>query len=192
MLKVGILIFDEVEVLDFTGPLETLSCVKDVEPNAEIEVYTLGFEEGPVYCRSNLVVVPNFTLSFNPGINVLIIPGGLGARKVLADKGMLRKIKNLADSCTWICSVCTGSLILAEMGLLKGLKATTHHTCFNDLERISPETEIIKNQRFIEQGNIITSGGISAGIDMAFHLVEKFFGPETADKVAKEMEYRRP
>jgi transcriptional regulator GlxA family with amidase domain len=187
--RIAILVFDEVEVLDFTGPLEVFSCVKDVAPDADIQTYTLALKEGKIACRSGLDIIPNYTLENRPGFNILLIPGGMGVRKLFSDEAMLQKINTLIRSAKLVLSVCTGSLLLAKLGFMKGKKVTTHHTCFHDLARLEPGCIIRTSDRFCDEGGIITAGGISAGIDMSLHVVGQLLGKEIRSAVEKEMEW---
>jgi transcriptional regulator GlxA family with amidase domain len=187
--RIAILVFDEVELLDFTGPLEVFSCVKDVAPDADIQTFTLALNEGKIACRSGLDILPNYTLENQPGFNILLIPGGMGVRKLLADEAKLQKINTLIRSAKLVLSVCTGSLLLAILGYLKEKKATTHHTCFHDLARLEPACIVQTSERFCDEGGIITAGGISAGIDMSLHVVGQLLGEEIRSAVEKEMEW---
>ena len=187
--RIAILLFDEVEVLDFAGPLEVFNCVKDVAPEIDIDAFTISFRQGPVYCRSNLVVIPNQTTDFHVDFNVLLIPGGIGIRKILENPSQLKTIEKLIKKAEVVLTVCTGSLILAKVGLLKNKFATTHHTCFDFLHQLEPTTQVIRNKRFVDEGNIVSAAGISAGIDMALFVVKSYFGGDVMHAVKMEMEY---
>jgi transcriptional regulator GlxA family with amidase domain len=190
--RIAILLFDEVEVLDFAGPLEVFNCVKDVASVIDIDAFTISFRQGPVYCRSNLVVIPNQAADFHVDFNVLLIPGGMGTRKILENPSQLKTIEKLIKKAELVLTVCTGSLVLAKLGLLKNKAATTHHTCFDFLKSLEPTCTVIKNQRFVDEGNIVSAAGISAGIDMALFVVKTYFGEEIMHAVKKEMEYDIP
>ncbi len=187
--RIAILLFDEVEVLDFAGPLEVFNCVKDVAPEIDIEASTISFRQGPVYCRSNLVVIPNQAADFHSDFNILLIPGGMGVRKLLENPTQLKTIEKMIKKSELVLSVCTGSLVLAKLGLLQNKAATTHHTCFDLLQSLEPTVQLIKNKRFVDEGNIVSAAGISAGIDMALFVVQRYFGEETMQAVKREMEY---
>ena len=187
--RIAILLFDEVEVLDFTGPLEVFNCVKDVAPEIDIDAFTISFRQGPVYCRSNLVVIPNQAADFQMDFNILLIPGGIGTRKLLENPSHLKTIEKMIKKAELVLTVCTGSLVLAKLGLLKNKAATTHHTCFDFLQQLEPTTQVIRNKRFVNEDNIVSAAGISAGIDMALFVVKTYYGEEIMLAVKKEMEY---
>ncbi len=187
-MNIGILVFDDVEVLDFCGPLETFSVVNDVS-DTKSNVFTISKRKNPVQARSNLIVKSNYSIKDHPALDILIIPGGNGARKIFNDEEILKWIYIQYGRVKYLLSVCTGALILAKLGLLLNKKATTHHTCFHLLEEIDPTIEIVRDQRFVDEDKIVTSGGISAGIDMSFFMIEKIWGEDLAKAVAKEMEY---
>ncbi len=187
-MNIGILIFDEVEVLDFCGPLETFSVINDVS-DIQTNVFTVAKKATIVHARSNLKVQPNYSFSDHPTLDILIIPGGNGTRKLMNDEETLKWIYTQHIDTQYIMSICTGALLLAKLGLLLEMKATTHHTCFHLLEEIDPTITIIKGQRFVDEGKVLTSGGISAGIDLSFYMIEKIWGNDLAEQVAKEMEY---
>ncbi len=187
-MNIGILIFDDVEVLDFCGPLETFSVINDVSDIA-VNVITIAKKKTIIKAKSNLNVEPNHDFSSHPTLDILIIPGGFGTRKLLNDEETLKWIYMQHMDVKYLMSVCTGSLVLAKLGLLLEKKATTHHTCYHLLEEIDPTITIIKDQRFVDEGNILTSGGISAGIDLSFHMIEKIWDKDLSQQVANEMEY---
>ncbi len=187
----AILIFDDVEVLDFTGPYEVFSVTDELSEYQRLNVFTVARESRPIIARNGLSVNATYTLKNAPVPDILIIPGGEGTRQVLDQEDVLTWIFQSAVSAEKVLSVCSGAILLAKAGLLKGLKATTHHQVFDVLESIAPETSIVKGQRFIDNGKIITSAGISAGIDMSLYVIEQLFGAEVADSTANYMEYRR-
>ena len=188
-LSVAILVFPEVEVLDFTGPLEAFSCVNDVS-SLRTEVFTLSLKEKQVLCRSKLLIEANFTLKeAHPPIDILVIPGGMGVRKLLNDIEALAALKALCSQAKLLMSVCTGSLLLAKLNLLTGLHCTTHHTCLEDLKFLEPEAILEENARFCDNGVVSTAGGIAAGIDLALHLIGRELGLEVMEAVKKEMEW---
>lgn len=187
----AILIFDDVEVLDFTGPFEVFSVTDELSNHQRLNVYTVAVKDQPVIARNGLSVNPNYTIEDAPDPDVLVVPGGEGTREVIGMENVISWVLKSAAVAEKILSVCSGALVLAKAGLLKGLKATTHHQVFDTLESIAPETNIIKGQRFVDNGKIVTSAGISAGIDMSLYVVEQLYGSEVADSTADYMEYRR-
>ncbi|MBU2511094.1 DJ-1/PfpI family protein [bacterium] len=187
----AILIFDDVEVLDFAGPFEVFSVTDELSDYQRLNVYTVAREDQPITTRNGLSVNPKYTIKNAPKPDILIIPGGEGTREVIEQGDVITWIFQNAVSAEKVFSVCSGALLLAKAGLLKGLKATTHYQVFDVLESIAPDTRIIKGQRFVDNGKIATSAGISAGIDLSLYVIEQMFGAEIADSTADYMEYRR-
>jgi transcriptional regulator GlxA family with amidase domain len=187
----AILLFDDVEVLDFAGPFEVFSVTDELSDYQRLNVYTVAREIRPITTRNGLSINPGYTIENAPEPKILIVPGGEGTRAVMGQGEMVSWIVQCAQNSEKVLSICSGALLLAKAGLLKGLKATTHHQVFDTLESMAPETKIIKGQRFVDNGKIITSAGISAGIDMSLYVIEQLFGSEVADATADYMEYRR-
>ena len=187
--NVAILIFDDVEILDFCGPYEVFGVTGEEEQPKPFNVFTIAEAKKPVLARNQLSVNPSYSLTDCPPINILLIPGGLGTRKQMHNPWLLDWIRTQAESVELLLSVCTGALLLAKAGLLDGLAATTHHCAFELLQEIAPKTEIRQGDRFVDNGKIILSAGISAGIDMSLYVVAQLLGEETAIATAREMEY---
>jgi transcriptional regulator GlxA family with amidase domain len=196
--KVAIFIFNEVEVLDFAGPFEVFSVAGlRTMPKAPFEVFTVAQFE-TIEARNHLTVQPTYTFNTTPKADIILIPGGgghyadgtpFGSRREMNNPIVLNWIKEQSAHAKLILSVCTGSLILAKAGLLEGLDATTHFKAIDGLKEISEHIHVKENVRFVDNGNIITSAGISAGIDMSLYTVGKLFGKEVADETAKYMQY---
>jgi transcriptional regulator GlxA family with amidase domain len=187
----AILIFDDVEVLDFAGPFEVFSVTNELGGYSLLNVYTVAREKAPVTARNGLSVNPDFSINEAPQPDILIVPGGRGTRPVLQQQDILTWIKQSAQNADKVLSVCTGALLLAKVGLLDGLKSTTHHSAFELLGEIAPGTEIVRDVRFVDNGKVITAAGISAGIDMSLYVIEMLYSIETAQHTAAYMEYRR-
>ena len=189
--SVGILLFDEVEVLDFAGPFEVFS-VTEVPGGLgkAFQVVTVAQEGKPIKARNGLMVTPQCGFEDAPDFDVLIVPGGYGAEVIeIRNAALIDWLKERAKSTPLIASVCTGAFLLAEAGLLDGRRATTHWMDIARLEREYPLVNVSRDVRFIDEGPIVTSGGISAGIDMSLHLVARLLGEEAAKTTAKRMEY---
>jgi len=188
-VHVGILVFDEVEELDFVGPLEVFGQTSKLVGGIEITVVS---KDGlQVHCRYGLRVQPDCDLTTCPTLDLLIVPGGKGAREhARYDPAILSFVRSHA-SLNPIASVCTGALILAEAGLLKGHMATTHWSALDTLRQY-PEVEVKEGIRFVREDGVATSAGISAGIDLALAIVKDAYGDEIAAKVARDMEYPYP
>ncbi|MFJ7187052.1 DJ-1/PfpI family protein [Lysinibacillus xylanilyticus] len=188
--RVGILLFDDVEVLDFAGPFEVFS-VTEIENGQQPFVVKTVSEKGNIVIASNgLKVQPDYSFENTPRFDILIIPGGLGAReREIHNDNVIQWITNQMKTVQLMTSVCTGALLLAKAGLLKGRMATTHWASLERLNNEFPQVEVQREVKFVDEGNIITSAGISAGINMSFHIVKRLLGSEVARNTAKIMEY---
>jgi transcriptional regulator GlxA family with amidase domain len=189
--NVGILIFDEVEVLDFTGPFEVFAVTNELNGGRVFNVFTVAESTSPIRARNGLRAIPDFTLATAPAPHVLIVPGGFGTRALLKNRTVVDWIVERSRAAELTMSVCTGALVLGQAGLLDGLRATTHHDCFSLLRQIAPRTTVVETDRFVDNGAIITAAGISAGIDCSLHVVERLLGADAATTTARYMEYRR-
>ena len=191
---VGIYIFDAVEVLDFAGPFEVFSTAARVHGRREppsppiFVVATVGRGFAPVVARGGLRVQPAFNLEDHPPLDVLIIPGGVVDAEMDQPELMAWLIRT-APATSVTASVCTGAFLLAQAGLLHGKQATTHWEDLAELRRLFPEVDVVEGKRWVDLGSIVTSAGISAGIDMSLHLVARLAGAELARKTALQMQY---
>lgn len=197
--NVAVLIFDDVEVLDFAGPFEVFSRTRLVpgadsrrtEESAPFRVFTVAKRHGTVRATGNLKVVPQHDFADAPAIDLLVVPGGFGTRPLLEDEETLAWIRTAAGRADTVASVCTGALLLAKSGLLHGRPATTHHVAHDLLADLAPGVVLDRAARFVDDGDVITSAGVAAGIDMALHLVERLCGRDVADETARYIEYQR-
>ena len=187
--NVAILIFDDVELLDFCGPYEVFSVAASRNSPPPFRVCTLAVKPGPVIARNGLSINANYGLHDCPPPDLLVIPGGQGTRPLLKDEALLGWLREQDARSELTLSVCTGSLLLARAGLLQGLRATTHWGSLGLLEALAPGTQVLRDTRYVDNGRIITSAGISAGIDMSLHVVERLLGVEHAAATARHMEY---
>jgi len=187
--NVAIMVFDEVEVLDFAGPYEVFNVTAELNDPAPFFVYTVAETSAPIRTRGLLSVNPNYSIFDMPAPHILLIPGGYGSRALLKKPHVLAWVKAQAASVEYLLAVCTGSLVLAKAGLLAGLDATTHHDNLSDLERLAPTCHVIADRRYVDTGKIIMSGGVSAGIDMSLYVVRKLLGDAVLAKTLNEMEY---
>ena len=187
--NVAILIFDEVEVLDFCGPFEVFSVTGRREDLNPFNVYTVAEKEQAILARNRLSINPGYTIRVCPQPDILIVPGGLGTRKEMHNLVLVDWIRGCSQKAELVLSVCTGALLLAKAGLLEGLGATTHNGAIDLLREVAPNTLVQADKRIVDNGKIIVSAGISAGIDMALHVVAKLLGKEQAFNTAQYMEY---
>lgn len=189
--QVALFLFDEVEVLDFAGPYEVFSVADELHASSLFDVTIVAAEDRPVSARNGLSVNPDRTIRETGSTDILVVPGGVGTRPLLEKQEVLDWIAGISETATHVVSVCSGSLLLARAGLLRGLKATSHHRVLEKLASLSPETEVLRDVRFTDNGKILTSAGISAGIDMSLYLLENLCGKAVVDATAGYMEYRR-
>jgi transcriptional regulator GlxA family with amidase domain len=194
MRTIGILIFDDVEVLDFCGPFEVFSVARLPKDDEDFEsqlfrAVTIAANQKIVTCIGGLTVQPHYTFADCPKLDLLVVPGGWGTRALVHDRTVIDWILRIASEVEITASVCTGAFLLAEAGLLSGLKATTHWGSIERLSKSYPQVEVLSDQRVVDQGSIVTSAGISAGIDMALQLVARLHGPAAARWTARRMEY---
>lgn len=189
--NVAILLFPEVEVLDFAGPFEVFAVTDELGNYETFNVYTVADSPASVRARNGLMVVPDYMLESAPKPAVLIVPGGIGTRRLLEQPRVLDWVRAKSAAAEITMSVCTGAIVLGKAGLLDGLRATTHHECFDLLREHAPRAQIVEDERFTDNGRILTAAGISAGIDCSLHVVERLIGADAAAKTARYMEYRR-
>ena len=187
--RVCIVIFDDVEVLDFCGPFEVFSVTGGRQGLTPFEVCIVAEDEKPVRSRGGLSVNPAYSFANCPRAEILLIPGGPGTRSKLQCAKTLDWMKCQAAQAELVLSVCSGALLLAKAGLLDGLTATTHHGALDELRVINPNVKVEDTARFVDNGRVIASGGISAGIDMALHVVARLLGNDQALETARYMEY---
>jgi transcriptional regulator GlxA family with amidase domain len=188
--NVGIFIFDQVEVLDFAGPFEVFSVTDELNDFSLFNVFTFAENSDPILTVNNLSVNPKYTLDNVPDIDILIIPGGFGVRALLKNRVLLKNLKRHTKKADLIMSVCSGAMVLGSWGLLNNAPYCTHHQVYDDMASIVPSGIPKKELRYVSHDNIYSSGGISAGIDLSFHLVELLHGSQTVKNTASYMEYR--
>jgi transcriptional regulator GlxA family with amidase domain len=189
MKTVALLLFPDVEVLDFAGPFEVFSVAAQERAPAAFRVVTVATDDAPLHAIGGLKVVPDFTLETAPQADILLIPGGNGSRRAMQDPRILKWVAAQAKGAEIVASICTGARILAKLGLLDGLQATTHWTAIGELKAISDRIDVQPQARFIDNGKYLTSGGITAGIDMSLYLVRRLTDQALVDLVLAEMEY---
>jgi len=192
--NIAIYLFPEVEALDFAGPYEVFTTAARVGnrdasgSEATFKVFSVAATLRPVRARAGLQIVPDFEFKQHPRIDVLIVPGGVITAE-LERSETLRWIRARATDASIVASVCTGAFILAKAGILTNQSVTTHWEDIADLAAMFPNLHVLGGKRWVDQGQVITSAGISAGIDMSLHLVERLSGRELAEKTARQMEF---
>ena len=203
-LNVGILLFADVEVLDFAGPFEVFSRTRlmpGVESRRSVDsapfrVFTVAKSKDRILATGGLAVLPDHSFSDHPKVDLLIVPGGFGTRSLLKDEETLAWIRKVSADAHLTASVCTGALLLTNANLLNGLNVTTHWGAIDLLESLNQSGQhnmkVRRDVRFVDSGKIMTSAGVSAGIDMSLYVVERLFGKDVADETATYIEYLRP
>lgn len=186
-MKVGIVVFEDAEELDFVGPWEVFAAARMLA--SDVDVVTIAERLEPVRAAKGLRVVPDTTLEDAGALDVLVVPGGRGARlRESENPRMLGYVRSAAARCQWVTSVCTGAMVLHAAGLLDGRRATTHWAYCDQLEARGNVT-VLRNVRYVRDGNVVTSAGVSAGIDMSLWLVGQVLGRDVARNVQRTMEY---
>jgi len=186
--SVGILIFPEVEVLDFCGPFEVFASASEGRERL-FQVTVVGETTEVVSCRGGLLVKPHVSFSDSPQFDLIVVPGGFGTRTEIDNPATIAWIQSQHASTELTTSVCTGALLLAKAGLLDDLPVTTHWDAFDELLGHFPHLQTDTTQRVIDTGDVVTSAGVSAGIDMALAMVERLHGRKVAEETARGMEY---
>jgi transcriptional regulator GlxA family with amidase domain len=186
---IGIYLFDGAEELDWAGPWEVLAAWAHQWPDDGVSVVTVARDDQPIVCAKGLRVLADHTWESAPPLDVLLVPGGLGTRVVVTEQDALDWVRLHADRGALITSVCTGAGVLAAAGLLRGRPAATYWASFDWLLELDASIEPRRNDRFVDTGDVITAAGVSAGIDMALHLVSRLHSVERARDVRRYIQY---
>lgn len=195
-MNAAVLVFDDVEVLDFCGPFEVLASARLPGPAPRrgrphaFATYLVAARPDVVTCRGGMLVKPNYTFGDCPPPDVLVVPGGAGVGPAQEDAETIGWIRSVAETAKATTSVCTGAFLLARAGLLDGKPATTHWAELAALRERYPRVQVRDDYRVVDLGRVITSAGVSAGLDMALHLIEKLLGRDAALETARGIEYR--
>ena len=195
--QVGIVIFENVEVLDFCGPFEVFSVTrlneeKRREEPSPFTVFLVAETTSPVVATGGMKVLPDYDLDSCPQLDILVVPGGWGTRKEMNNEHLLKWIADRSRQVETLTSVCTGALLLGKAGLLDGKRATTHWRSLDWMQKLFPKVMVEKRLHFVEEGDLFTSAGISAGIDMSLKVVARYYGAAIARATARHMEYPFP
>lgn len=191
---VGIFLYENVEALDFAGPYEVFTTASRVAQRhdparpAPFRVVTIAQSTAPVRARAGMTVLPDYCVNDHPALDVLIVPGGVVTEE-LAKTQVIDWIANVSGTTQLTASVCTGAFLLAAAGLVDHGAVTTHWEDIADLRAMFPGLSVLEGQRWVDQGSIVTSAGISAGIDMSLHLVERLVHRQLAVSTARQMEF---
>ncbi|ATB68935.1 isonitrile hydratase [Sulfurospirillum diekertiae] len=185
MVTIGIVIFPNVEELDFVAPFEVLSYVNKVQPNST-QVLLIAPSLEPVHAFNGLRILPDMTFETCPTLDVLLFPGGKGRMIWMKETSMQNFIQKHSKEVTYLTSVCTGAFFLAEAGMLKGKEATTYHTAFDELAAYGVN---VLSSKVVRDGKMITAAGVSSGLELGFYLLRELFGAPIAQEVAEKIEY---
>lgn len=192
--KIGLLVFDDAEELDFVGPWEVFTMANETArhiatPGPEHDVMLVAEKLGTVRCAKGMRVVPDVDLENCPQLDLLLVPGGIGTRREVKNERLLAWIAKQAEGCRWITSVCTGSLLTTAAGPAKGRRVTTHWAFVETLRGRNEAAEVLERVRFVRDDKVVSAAGVSAGIDMALWLVGQIHNPAFARAVQRAMEY---
>jgi transcriptional regulator GlxA family with amidase domain len=192
--NVGILVFNDVEVLDFCGPFEVFASAQrsgdeDRDERRLYNAYTIAEKGDIVVCRGGLLVKPHYMFHDHPHFDLLVIPGGFGTRQERNNPAVLNWIRKAMATAEVTTTVCTGSFLLGALGALDGRTATTHWAAIDSLRADHPAINLVDDRRVIDEGSIVTSAGVSAGIDMALYMLARLNGIDVARDTARGMEY---
>jgi len=195
--RVGILVFPEVEVLDFCGPFEVFSATRRDESRrredrSPFDVSLVAETMEPITATGGLRVLPDFDLASCPRLDVLVVPGGWGTRRLVHNTRVVGWIRERAGEVELSASVCTGSFLFGRAGLLEHRRATTHWLSLDRMQQAFPAVAVVRDQHVVEDGAIVTSAGIAAGIDLALRVVARLCGEPVARATARHMEYPYP
>ncbi|MFW5708059.1 MAG: DJ-1/PfpI family protein [Bacteroidota bacterium] len=189
MLNIGILLFNDIETLDFCGPLEVFSAANIANETRFFNIYTFAETLEVIQTINGLKVLPDYNISNVPMADILVIPGGNGTRALISNQRVLDVLQVMYDASQYTFSVCSGARIPALLGWLDGKTFTTHHSVFDDVQKLAPRARVRPNNRFTDNGKILTSAGVAAGIDLSLYLLDKIKGYDVARKAADYMEY---
>jgi transcriptional regulator GlxA family with amidase domain len=187
-MRIAIAVFKDAEELDFAGPWEVLAAWRFLYPD-EVDVVMVGDTTEPVTCAKGMRVVPDVNWQDLGDVDVLVYPGGKGTRAQVGDEGIRERLRSLKQRGTLMTSVCTGALVYADAGLLDGRPATTYWSAFDELLPLGRDIDPRPDDRFVDDDDVITAAGVSAGIDMALHLVARLGSPEKAREVRRYIQY---
>lgn len=188
MFNVGIFLFNEIELLDFAGPYEVFSVTSELNNYEPFNVFTVTQDGKEIKSVNGLKILPDYSFDSHPQIDILVIPGGVGTKSEMKED-VLQWINRNNNNSRITMSICSGARLLGKLGLLDYLECTTHHEVMEHLQEIAPKAIIKSDKRFIGNGKLYTSAGISAGIDLSLHIVEKLYGVDIANHTRVYMEY---
>lgn len=188
-MRIALVCFDGMEELDLVGPWEVLRMWQLGHPEDAVDVFTVSLGEETVTCAKGMRITADRSVAESGDFDVVLFPGGKGTRPLINDRQTLDMVEDWAGAGALMTSVCTGSLVYAAAGLLAGRPATTHWSAIDLLKSLDETIEVRADDRFVDSGEVITASGVSAGIDMALHLVARLQSPERAREVRRDIQY---
>ncbi len=189
MFQVGFYIFHEMELLDFAGPYEVFSVSSELHDYQLFKTFAISQTGAPIQTVNGLIIQPDYGFANHPPIDILVVPGGVGTKAEMGKAEVLAWLKQTHQNAQYTVSVCSGARLLGVLGLLDGLPSITHHEVIPHLREIAPRTQIRVGARYVDSGKVLTSAGISAGIDLSLYMVAKLYGRDVVDKTVVYMEY---
>ena len=193
MINIGILIYNDAEELDFVGPYEVFTMINTVRAHQgqadAVNVLLISEDGNDITGKKGMRVGAHAAMADIETLEIVCVPGGMGSRAQIENKPVLAWLSRITETCDWITSVCTGSFILAKAGLTKGRRISTFWGAFEEFERLGLEGNLVPKVRFVRDGNLVTSAGVSAGIDMALWITGQLFTPDFARQVQRGMQY---
>ena len=190
----AVVLFRHVELLDFAGPINVFTAARTdnrpwFETESPFDVWTVAERREPIEVWGGTIVIPRATLDEVPTPRLLLVPGGWGTRSEVNNERLVGWIADTAKKAELVTSVCTGSFMLAQAGLLRGKSATTHWASIDRMRRTYPDVDVKEEVPYVEDGNVITSAGILNGVELALYIVERFLGQEAAPRTARHLEF---
>jgi transcriptional regulator GlxA family with amidase domain len=187
LITIGVLIFDDAEELDFVGPWEVFASAR--EAGKDLQVVTVAQSREAIRCAKGMRVLPDHSFEDAPPLDIVMVPGGQGTRQEIDNPVLIEWLRKVGESCTWVTSVCTGSLLLSGAGFTDGRRITTHWGFIDALREYAPKATVLTRVRYVRDGKLVTAAGVSAGIDMALWLIGEIYEPEFARSIQHYIEY---
>lgn len=188
-MRIALICFEDMEELDLVGPWEVLRMWQLQYPDDGVDVFTASLHQKTVACAKGMRIVADRTVTDMDEVDVIVLPGGVGTRPLLKEESVLGQIRRWAGAGALMTSVCTGSLVYAAAGILANRPATTHWVALDLLHELDGSAQIEPDARFVDSGQVITASGVSAGIDMALHLIKRLHSEERARQVKRDIQY---
>ena len=185
--NIGIILFPVVEELDFVGPYEAFGMLR--LQDRDWQPLLIAENGGVVECAHHLKVTTDHSFDDAPPLDVILVPGGMGTREEIDNPRMIEFVRERGAAATWVTSVCTGAMVLHRAGFLAGRRATTHWGAIAELRAMGGDVQVVDDERWVRDGNVITAAGVSAGIDMTLYLISLLKNEQAAANVQKFMEY---